>query len=132
VSSFLDRRCISDYKLPAPSGKGTVILPAGTGIFITVLGLQNDPNYFPEPEKFDPEHFTEENKQSRPSYTYFPFGEGPRMCIGKNKYINIHERHYEQKMKLYYCNEFAGSISRWKFITLKSQYTTVKHSRQLL
>jgi hypothetical protein len=31
-----------------------------------------------------------------------------------------------------YCNKFAGSISQWKFITLKAQYTTVDYSSQLL
>jgi cytochrome P450 family 6 len=93
VLPFLDRRCNSDYKLPSPSGKGTVTLPAGTGIYISVVAFQNDPKYYPEPQKFDPKRFTEENKQSRPSYTYFPFGEGPRMCIGKERYISIQDRH---------------------------------------
>jgi cytochrome P450 family 6 len=80
--------CNSDYKLPAPSGKGTVTLPAGTGVYIPVIAFQHDPQYFPEPEKFDPERFTEEIKQSRPNCTYFPFGEGPRSCIGKNKHTH--------------------------------------------
>jgi hypothetical protein len=30
-----------------------------------------------------------------------------------------------------YCNEFAGSISQWKFITLSVQYTTLDYSSQL-
>jgi cytochrome P450 family 6 len=84
VLPFLDRTCNSDYKLTSPSGDGTIILTAGTGVCISVLGFQNDPKYFPELQKFDPDRFTEENKRSRPNYTYLPFAEGPRMCIGKD------------------------------------------------
>jgi len=82
ILPFLDRMCFSDYELPSPSGNGTITLPAGTGIIVSVLGIQYDPQYFPEPEIFDPERFTEENKRSRPKYAYIPFGEGLRMCIG--------------------------------------------------
>jgi len=84
---FLERKCCSDYKLPAPTGTGTITLPAGTGVYIPVLGLHFDATYFPEPEKFDPDRFTEENKHSRPNYTYMPFGEGPRMCSGKDRHL---------------------------------------------
>jgi len=76
IVSFVERMCCIDYELPAPNGNGTIKLPAGTGIFISVLGLHFDATYFPEPEKFDPDRFTEENKHSRPNYTYLPFGEG--------------------------------------------------------
>ena len=85
ILPFLDRSCVSDYELPSLSGNGTITLPASTGVFVSVLGIQHDPQYFPEPEIFDPERFTEENKRSRPKYTYIPFGEGPRMCIGNIK-----------------------------------------------
>jgi cytochrome P450 family 6 len=88
VLPFLDRKCVRDYELPDPSGKGTVMIPAGVGVYIPVMAIQNDPKYYPEPEKFDPERFTEEKKKGRPNYTYFPFGEGPRVCIGKDKHLN--------------------------------------------
>ncbi|PSN29383.1 hypothetical protein C0J52_26972 [Blattella germanica] len=73
---------ISDYELPAPDGKGTVTIKAGTSIYIPLLGIQMDPEYYPDPEKYDPERFTEENKQNRHNFSYMPFGEGPRICIG--------------------------------------------------
>jgi cytochrome P450 family 6 len=81
--------CSSDYKLPAPTGNGTITLPAGTSVYIPVLAIHHDTMYFPEPEKFDPDRFTEENKWSRPNYTYIPFGEGPRMCIGKDRHFRV-------------------------------------------
>ena len=87
VLPFLDRMCFNDYRLPSPAGNGTITLPAGTGVYIPVLALHHDPTYFPEPQKFDPDRFTEENKHSRPNYAYMPFGEGPRMCIGKDRHL---------------------------------------------
>jgi len=87
VVPILDRMCCSDYELPAATGNGTITLPAGTGVYIPVLALHHDPTYFPEPETFDPDRFTEENKHSRPNYTYIPFGEGPRMCLGKDRHL---------------------------------------------
>jgi cytochrome P450 family 6 len=82
IVPFVERKCCIDYELPAPTGTGTITLPAGIGVYIPVLGFHFDPTYFPEPEKFDPDRFTEENNNRRPSFTFLPFGEGPRMCIG--------------------------------------------------
>ena len=86
IVPFVERNCCSEYELPTPTGTGTITLPVGTGVYIPVLGLHFDATYFPEPEKFDPDRFTEENKHSRPNYTYMPFGEGPRMCSGKDRH----------------------------------------------
>ena len=87
ILPFLERKCCSDYELPNPTGNGSIKLPAGTGDYIAVLGIHLDPTYFPEPENFDPDRFTEENKSSRPKFTSIPFGEGPRNCIGKDKHF---------------------------------------------
>ncbi|KAG8287495.1 hypothetical protein J6590_036364 [Homalodisca vitripennis] len=59
-----------------------VEIELGTSIVIPVQSIHHDPQYYPDPEVFDPERFSEENKAQRPSYTYVPFGEGPRMCPG--------------------------------------------------
>jgi len=74
ILPFLERKCCSGYELPNPTGTGTIKLPAGTGVYIPVLGIHLDPTYFPEPENFDPDRFTEEKKSSRPKFTCIPFG----------------------------------------------------------
>ena len=77
--SFLTRECVRDYKHP----EDDIVIEKGTTVVIPTLGLHYDEDYFPDAEKFDPERFSEENKNSRHRYVYIPFGEGPRMCIGK-------------------------------------------------
>ncbi|KAF2887508.1 hypothetical protein ILUMI_18665 [Ignelater luminosus] len=79
VLAFLDRLCIQDYKIPGSD----LVIEKGTPIYIPMFGLHYDPQYFPDPDKFDPERFSDENRNRLPSYAYIPFGEGPRVCIGE-------------------------------------------------
>jgi cytochrome P450 family 6 len=89
ILPFLERMCCSDYELPEPNGNGTITLPASTGVYIPVLALHHDPTYFPEPQRFDPDRFSVDDTESRANYTYLPFGEGPRMCLGKDKHLYL-------------------------------------------
>lgn len=59
-------------------------IPANMLIFISPFVTHRDPNDWPDPELFDPERFTSEQIASRPRHIYFPFGEGPHLCIGNN------------------------------------------------
>ncbi|KAK4875979.1 hypothetical protein RN001_012401 [Aquatica leii] len=79
LTPLLNRRTEQDYKF---SETGLVI-EKGTAILISQKALHWDPQYFPNPEKFDPERFNSENKQNIPNYVYLPFGDGPRNCIGE-------------------------------------------------
>ena len=54
----------------------------GDFVGIPTFGFHRDPNYYPDPDKFDPERFSDENKEYIRPYTYMPFGTGPRNCIG--------------------------------------------------
>jgi cytochrome P450 family 6 len=84
---ILNRECTKRYEIPGTN----VILEKGIQVVIPTMGMHYDPQYFPEPEKFDPERFSEEAKSTRHHYAYLPFGEGPRICIGKTTlYIIIH------------------------------------------
>lgn len=50
-------------------------------IWLPIFALHRDPNYWPEPERFDPERFSDENKVNIRPGTYLPFGSGQRACI---------------------------------------------------
>jgi cytochrome P450 family 6 len=67
------------YQIPGTD----IVLEKGILTVIPVLALHHDPKYYPDPERFDPERFSEEENAKRHQYVYLPFGEGPRICIGK-------------------------------------------------
>lgn len=57
-------------------------VPRGSQVFMFPWATQRDPRFFGEPERFHPERWTEGFTSSLPKYAYFPFGGGPRVCIG--------------------------------------------------
>ncbi|HET6595953.1 MAG TPA: cytochrome P450 [Anaerolineales bacterium] len=59
-------------------------IPTNTLIFISPYVGHRDPKYWPDPERFDPERFAPQQVASRPRHVYYPFGEGPHVCIGNN------------------------------------------------
>jgi cytochrome P450 family 6 len=75
----LTRQCTKTYTIPGTNA----VIDEGVLAIIPVYAIQRDERYFPNPSKFDPDRFTEENKAKRDNYVYLPFGEGPRVCIGK-------------------------------------------------
>lgn len=78
---MLQRKCTQDYTLPDTD----ITIKKGLSIMIPIMGLHYDPEFFPDPHKFNPDRFQEDAKQK--PFTYLPFGEGPRNCIGKPKSI---------------------------------------------
>jgi cytochrome P450 len=61
---------------------GGYVIPKGSIVVVTPYIVQRDARWFPDPERFDPERFDPENEKRLPKYAYFPFGGGPRICIG--------------------------------------------------
>lgn len=59
-------------------------LPSGAWIFISPWNLHRNPRWFPDPNRFDPERFSEGAAQSRLPYAYIPFGAGGRRCLGES------------------------------------------------
>ncbi|MBD2303557.1 cytochrome P450 [Nostoc sp. FACHB-87] len=62
---------------------GDYEIPQGTSIMISQWVMHRHPKYFENPEAFQPERWTEELDKQLPKGVYFPFGDGPRICIGK-------------------------------------------------
>jgi len=70
------RRALKDVCL------GEYWLPAGTNFLLPQWTVHRDARFFAEPERFLPERWTPEMEKALPRFAYFPFGGGPRVCIG--------------------------------------------------
>lgn len=59
-------------------------IPANAVVEMSPYIMHHHPRYWDDPAAFDPERFTEQRAAGRPAYAYFPFGGGPRLCIGRD------------------------------------------------
>lgn len=62
---------------------GGYVVPTGSLVLLSQYAMHHDARFFPQPERFDPLRWTTEARESRPQFSYFPFGGGPRRCIGE-------------------------------------------------
>lgn len=75
-----DRQVTKPYRMT--NTDGTVVeLTTDDAIWYAIYGIHTDAKYWPEPEKFDPERFNDENRRNIKPCTYLPFGNGQRACI---------------------------------------------------
>jgi cytochrome P450 len=72
----LGREAINDCEI------GGYRVPKGTQVFLFQWATQRDPRFYEEPNAFRPERWTADFIERLPKYAYFPFGGGPRVCIG--------------------------------------------------
>ncbi|XP_017786536.1 PREDICTED: cytochrome P450 6j1-like [Nicrophorus vespilloides] len=80
---FLTRKCTKDYVFPPPKEGGSEVrITKGMDVMLPVDSIQMDERYFDNPHQFKPERFSKSNKSNVRKCTFFPFGEGPRACIG--------------------------------------------------
>jgi cytochrome P450 len=59
-------------------------VPAGADVLICPFTLHRHPDFWPRPDRFDPQRFDPAQAPDRPRYAYIPFGAGPRFCVGNN------------------------------------------------
>ncbi|RLU15861.1 hypothetical protein DMN91_011617 [Ooceraea biroi] len=61
----------------------TYLVPAGTEVYVDIIHLHKNPDFWPNPEVFDPDRFLPEHVQNRHPFAYIPFSAGSRNCIGQ-------------------------------------------------
>lgn len=69
-----NRKATKDFKIPNTN----FVIPEGMPIMIPTYSIHNDERFFPNPDKFDPERFNDENINNIKPFTFMPFSEGPR------------------------------------------------------
>jgi cytochrome P450 len=74
----IPRQAVQDCEI------GGYFVPAGTSVTISQWVMHRDQRFFEEPEQFQPERWEAGLEKSLPPFVYFPFGGGPRQCIGQS------------------------------------------------
>ena len=75
---MIGRQAVNDMELLGYA------VPKDTVLLLPPFFVQRDARWWPDPRRFDPDRWTPEQEAERPKYAYFPFGGGPRLCIGES------------------------------------------------
>lgn len=112
--------CLSEILRLYPAGPRTdrvtkcdvvingLFIPKGMIVVVPIYAIQNDPEFWTNPEKFDPERFAPEAKESITPFTFMPFGLGPRNCVGMRlalMELKMSMVHILQRLKFVVCEK---------------------------
>lgn len=95
----IDRTCSKYYEFIHNGMEFTI--EKGRTLLFPMYGLHHDAQYFPEPERLDPDRFSDENRDKIVPGTYIPLGFGPRNCIGKFPEADIIEIFQTHLLRLF-------------------------------
>jgi cytochrome P450 len=98
-------------------------IAAGTSILISKYVTQRDPRFFERPDEFDPDRWNDGLIRRLPKYTYFPFGGGPRICIG-NAFAMLEAMLVVATVAQRFHFDWAAepAVIAWPSITLRPRY----------
>jgi cytochrome P450 len=74
----IGRRALQPYEV------GGYVVPANALVMMSQYVMHRDPRYYKQPEHFNPQRWADDAHTERPKFAYFPFGGGPRLCIGES------------------------------------------------
>ena len=97
-------------------------IPAGSQFMASQWVVHRDPRWYDRPEEFIPERWTEEFERGLPRYAWFPYGGGPRLCIGASfaeMEATIVLASIAQRFRLHYTTSSPGELELYPSITLR-------------
>ncbi|XP_061402504.1 probable cytochrome P450 6v1 [Musca vetustissima] len=126
IVPFLERECtpLNRKRFVSFRPNAECMARRGMPVYISNLALHYDPQYWPEPELFDPERFSPEQKKSHKPMTYLPFGAGPHQCIAQPfalLQVKLGLIHFLKHHRVECCDKTVNSIKFDKRYALLTQ-----------
>ena len=116
---YIDRMSIEEDQLSEHT------IPKNTMILLAIYELHRDANFWDAPDTFQPERFNPENKKDFSNY-YYPFGAGPRMCVGNNFAMYEMVLTVAEILKSYKLQTTANEVEINPLISLRPKEVVLK------
>ncbi|KAM7348829.1 cytochrome P450 6v1 isoform 1-T3 [Cochliomyia hominivorax] len=126
VVPFLERECtpLNKRRFVSFRPHAECMARRGMPVYISNLALHYDPQYWPNPEHFDPERFSPDHKKSHTPLSYLPFGAGPHHCIAQvlaQLQLKLGLIHFLNRHRVEVCDKTVDSIKFDKRYALLTQ-----------
>ena len=109
VVATIERVCSKDYKLPNTN----LVLKKGDLIRLNNIGISSDPDVFPNPEQWNPDNFSKENRAKRSPYSFMGFSLGPRNCLAMRFAMfemKVAVSHFVSNFKILPCDKTSRNV----------------------